>query len=107
MTGRLAQMLSQSRRQSSRLRGPSVYQGGGGPKFEIKHESRCLQNSKFVNWEAKHVDWGGGGQVPWLPLGAGPVLSTSRLMRGGQIRHNVAKSLLPLRRSFGSALPRQ
>ena len=30
----------------------------GGPKFEIKHKSRCLQKSrpKRVDWEAKHVD---------------------------------------------------
>ena len=39
------------------LGGPSVYQGG--PKFEIKHKSRCLQKSKLVNW---------GGQA----LGTGP-----------------------------------
>ena len=40
----------QIRRQNSRLRGgPSVYQGGEGAKFEIKHKSRCLQKSKLVN----------------------------------------------------------
>ena len=39
------------------LGGPSVYQGG--PKFEVKHNSRCLQKSKLVDWGgAKHVDWG-------------------------------------------------
>ena len=38
--------------------GPSVYQGG--PKFEIKHKSRCLQRSKLVNRGSKHVDWEGG-----------------------------------------------
>ena len=42
--------FTQSRRQSSRLGG-----GGGqafirgGPKFEIKHNSHCLQKSKLVN----------------------------------------------------------
>ena len=30
------------------LGGQSVYQEG--PKFEIKHKSRCLQKSKLVNW---------------------------------------------------------
>ena len=60
----------QSRRQSSRLRGAKRLLRG--PKFEIKHKSRCLQMSKLV-------DWGGGGKVcrlggrpPWLLLGAGP-----------------------------------
>ena len=47
------------------LRGLSIYQGG--PKFEIKHKSRCLQKSKLVNWGAEHVDWGAQA-----PLGAGP-----------------------------------
>ena len=30
------------------LGGPSVFQGG--PKFEIKHKSRCLQKNQFLNW---------------------------------------------------------
>ena len=57
--------MQQSRRQSSRLGGPSVYQGGGA-KFEIKHKNRCPQKSK-LSWGAKHVDWGG-----LAFLGAGP-----------------------------------
>ena len=28
--------------------GARVYQGG--PKFEIKHKNRCLQQSKLVDW---------------------------------------------------------
>ena len=46
----------QSRAQSSRLRGAKRL--SGGPKFEIKHKSRCLQNSKLVDWGTKHVGWG-------------------------------------------------
>ena len=43
------------------LGGPSVYQGG--PEFEIKQKSPCLQKRKLVNWGrggggSKHVDWG-------------------------------------------------
>ena len=34
----------------------------GGPKFEFKYKSRCLQKIKLVNWGTKHVDW--GGQAP-------------------------------------------
>ena len=41
---------------------PSGYHGG--PKFEIKHKSRCLQKSKLVDWGAKHVDWGAGPLLP-------------------------------------------
>ena len=41
-----------------------------GPKFQIKHKSRCLQKSKLVNWVTKHVD--SGGQAPLALLGAGP-----------------------------------
>ena len=41
------------------LGGPNVYQGG--PRFEIKHKSRCLQKSKLVDWGAKHVEW----RRPW------------------------------------------
>ena len=52
----------QSRLQSSQLRGPSVCHGG--PKFKIKHKSRCLEKIKLVNWGAKHVDWGGQAP-PW------------------------------------------
>ena len=41
----------------------------GGPKFEIKYRSRCLQKSKLV-------DWGGGGKHvdcrSQAPLGTGP-----------------------------------
>ena len=37
----------------------------GGPKFEVKHNSRCLQKSKLVDWGAKHVDW--GGRPPLAP----------------------------------------
>ena len=37
------------------LGGPSVYQEG--PKFEVKHNSCCLQKSKLVGWGGgKHVD---------------------------------------------------
>ena len=56
---------SQSRRQSSRLRGAKRL--SGGPNFEITHNSRFLQNSKFV-------DWGGqacrlkGARPPGHPL---------------------------------------
>ena len=43
------------------LGGPSVYQGG--PKFKIKHKSRCFQKRKLViGGGGKHVDW--GGQAP-------------------------------------------
>ena len=28
----------------------------GGPKFEIKHKSRCLQKSKLANKGTKHVN---------------------------------------------------
>ena len=58
-------MTSQSRRQSSRLRGASHLSGGA--KFKIKHKSRCLQKSKTVNWGARP------------PLGAGPVTSKRQL----------------------------
>ena len=44
------------------LGGPSVYQGG--PKFEIKHNSRCFQKSKLVDWGAKHVNWGSPAPLP-------------------------------------------
>ena len=54
--------MPQSRRQSSRLRGAKRL--SGGPKFEIKHKSRCLQKRKLVEWGAKHVDWGGQAP-PW------------------------------------------
>ena len=47
------------------LGGPSVCQGG--PKFEIKHKSCCLQKSKLVNWGGSMSI---GGARP--PLGAGP-----------------------------------
>ena len=47
----------------------------GGPKFEIKHKSRCLQKKKLVNWEAKHVDWRGAGLSG--PLDAGPAGMTN------------------------------
>ena len=47
--------FTQSRRQSCRFRGASVYHQGG-PKFEIKHKSRCVQKSKLVDWGVKHVD---------------------------------------------------
>ena len=50
-------MITQSRRQSSRLGGANVYQGG--PKFEIKPKSYCIQKGKLVNW---------GGQAPLVPL---------------------------------------
>ena len=52
-------ILQQSRRQSSRLGGPSVYQGG--PKFEIKRKSRCLQKRKLVNWGGARMSIGGPG----------------------------------------------
>ena len=38
---------------------PSVYQGG--PKFEIKHKSRCLPKSKLVNWGDQACRLGGPG----------------------------------------------
>ena len=34
----------------------------GGPKFEIKHKSRCLQKKKLVNWEGQTCRL--GGQAP-------------------------------------------
>ena len=56
----------QGRSRAVDLGGLSVYQGG--PKFESKHKSRCLQKIKLVN--------GGGGQACRLggpgPPGAGP-----------------------------------
>ena len=36
----------------------------GGPKFEIKRESRCLQKSTLVIWGTSMSIGGGGGQVP-------------------------------------------
>ena len=51
---RIKKLPIQSRRQSSRLKEPSVYQGV--PKLEIKHKSRCFQKSKLANWGAKHDD---------------------------------------------------
>ena len=63
----------QSRRQSSRLRRAKCL--SGGPKFEIKHKSRCLQKSKLVDCGNQACRWGAG--PPWPPLA--PVLAT-RLM---------------------------
>ena len=60
---------SHSRRQSSRLRGAKRL-SEGGPKFEIKHKSRCLtclQKRKLVNWGGGRL--GGPGppcRRPWL-----------------------------------------
>ena len=59
------------------LEEPSVYQGG--PKLEFKYKSRCLQNIKFVNWGAKHVDWGGARP----PLGAGPDSTSFNVLSQG------------------------
>ena len=57
--------------------GPSVYKGG--PKFEIKHKSRCLQKSKLRNW----------GGVSMLIVGArhslAPALEGAELRLGGLI----------------------
>ena len=33
----------------------------GGPKFEIKRKSRCLQKSKLVNWGSQACRLGGAG----------------------------------------------
>ena len=43
------------------LEGPSVFQGGGGAKFEIKHKSRCLERISLLIGGAKHVDREGQG----------------------------------------------
>ena len=50
----------QSRRQISPLRGTKRL-SGGGPKFEIKHKSRCLQKIKLVNWRGASMSIGGPG----------------------------------------------
>ena len=44
------------------LKGPSVDQGG--PKFEIKHKSRCFPKSKLAEWGGPSVLIGGA----WPPL---------------------------------------
>ena len=62
---------SHSRRQSSRLRGAKRL-SEGGPKFEIKHKSRCLtclQKRKLVNWGGRAI----GGTRPSLS----PALATA------------------------------
>ena len=48
------------------LGGPSVYHVG--PKFEIKHKSRCIQKSKLVNWGGQACRLGGQDPPgpPWL-----------------------------------------
>ena len=56
-----------SRRQSSRLK--RAKRLSGGPKFEIKHKSHCLQKKKLVNWGPSMSI---GGARP--SLGAGPVV---------------------------------
>ena len=43
------------------LGGPSVYQGE--PKFEVKHNSRCLQKSKLVDWGGQACQLGGPGPL--------------------------------------------
>ena len=48
------------------LGGPSVHQGR--PKFEVKHNSRCLQKSKLVDWRGQACRLGGAMPL----LGAGP-----------------------------------
>ena len=63
LNGLMKSAPMQSRQQSSRLGwGASVYQGG--PKFEIKHESRCLQKVSLLYGGAKHVDGGPGPPGP-------------------------------------------
>ena len=49
----------------------------GGPKFEIKYISRCLQTSKLFDWGASLSI--GGGQAP---LGAGPALPNNYILLG-------------------------
>ena len=69
------------------LGGPSVYQGG--PKFEIKHSSRCLQKKKLVKWRGQACRLGGQAP-PWrrpcvaLKLTA---MSTAKRSKSG-VRHN-------------------
>ena len=56
------QQVEQSQRQSSRLRGAKRL--SGGPKFETKHKSRCLQKSKLNDWVATGQACRLGGQAP-------------------------------------------
>ena len=54
---------SQNQRQSSRVGGAKRL--SGGPKFEIRHKSRCFQESKIVNWGRQACQL--GGQPPLAP----------------------------------------
>ena len=42
----------------------------GGPKFEIKHRSRCLQKSKLIDWRGQACRLGEPAPPP-PPLGTG------------------------------------
>ena len=66
------------------LGGPSVYQGG--PKFEIKQKSRCLQKSKLVNWRGQAFRLG-----RQAPLAYGNLTKIRRLKCYKHRNHNLLK----------------
>ena len=69
-TNRILHEPIQSLGRAVNLEGPSVYQGG--PKFDIKHKSRCLQKYELVHWGGQAHRLGGGGTRPLLGAGFEP-----------------------------------
>ena len=65
------------------LGGANVYQGG--PKFEIKHNSRCLQKSKLVNWGGASMSIGGPGP---------PALENNALVASPSYKIRIKKKIL-------------
>ena len=69
--------------------GASVYQGG--PKFEVKHNSRCLQKSKLVDWRGQACRLGEPGPPgpPLAPALVSEHISNQVTKRGSSEKNEV------------------
>ena len=62
--------MSQSRPQSSQLRGAKRLSGGGGQSLNLSKKAAVFKRTSLLIKVAKHFDCGGAG--PLASLGAGP-----------------------------------